>query len=220
MHVIAAKAVAFGEALRPEFKLYARQVIDNARALADGLHVGGAEHRLRRHRQPPDGRRPDAQGRHRQGGGDQPRAAPASPAADRPSPSIRVRRRSPPASASARPPAPRAASARPSSARLAQLIGEVVDGLEANRNGQFRRRGEGARGGPGLDGALPDLQLSWGDARPREGHIMRCPFCGHAESQVKDSPPVRGRRRRSAAAARARSAAAASPPSSACSCAS
>jgi glycine hydroxymethyltransferase len=33
-HVIAAKAVAFGEALKPEFKLYAQQVVDNARALA------------------------------------------------------------------------------------------------------------------------------------------------------------------------------------------
>jgi len=33
-HVIAAKAVAFGEALKPEFKLYARQTVDNARALA------------------------------------------------------------------------------------------------------------------------------------------------------------------------------------------
>ncbi len=36
-HVIAAKAVAFGEALRPEFKLYARQCIDNARAMAAAL---------------------------------------------------------------------------------------------------------------------------------------------------------------------------------------
>jgi len=41
MHVIAAKAVAFGEALRPEFKAYARQVIDNARALADSLQEAG-----------------------------------------------------------------------------------------------------------------------------------------------------------------------------------
>ncbi|MFM1960083.1 MAG: serine hydroxymethyltransferase [Pseudomonadota bacterium] len=41
MHVIAAKAVAFGEALRPEFKAYARQVIDNARALADSLQQAG-----------------------------------------------------------------------------------------------------------------------------------------------------------------------------------
>jgi glycine hydroxymethyltransferase len=37
MHVIAAKAVAFGEALTPEFKLYARRVIDNARALSERL---------------------------------------------------------------------------------------------------------------------------------------------------------------------------------------
>jgi glycine hydroxymethyltransferase len=41
MHVIAAKAVAFGEALKPEFKLYARAVIENARALADSLQVAG-----------------------------------------------------------------------------------------------------------------------------------------------------------------------------------
>jgi glycine hydroxymethyltransferase len=37
MHVIAAKAVAFKEALEPEFKDYALQVVKNARALADGL---------------------------------------------------------------------------------------------------------------------------------------------------------------------------------------
>lgn len=37
MHAIAAKAVAFGEALRPEFKDYARQIVENARALAQGL---------------------------------------------------------------------------------------------------------------------------------------------------------------------------------------
>ncbi|WP_370867909.1 serine hydroxymethyltransferase, partial [Phenylobacterium sp.] len=41
MHVIAAKAVAFGEALRPDFKLYARQVVENARAMADALAAGG-----------------------------------------------------------------------------------------------------------------------------------------------------------------------------------
>ena len=37
MHVIAAKAVAFGEALRPEFRTYQRAVIDNARMLAETL---------------------------------------------------------------------------------------------------------------------------------------------------------------------------------------
>ena len=40
-HVIAAKAVAFGEALKPEFKLYAQQVVDNARALAAVLESRG-----------------------------------------------------------------------------------------------------------------------------------------------------------------------------------
>ena len=43
MHVIAAKAVAFGEALRPEFKAYAAQVIKNAQALADQLMKGGLD---------------------------------------------------------------------------------------------------------------------------------------------------------------------------------
>jgi glycine hydroxymethyltransferase len=42
MHVIAAKAVAFGEALRPEFKAYAKSVVDNARMLASTLVDGGA----------------------------------------------------------------------------------------------------------------------------------------------------------------------------------
>ena len=41
MHVIAAKAVAFGEALRPEFKAYAKQVVDNADALATTIKAGG-----------------------------------------------------------------------------------------------------------------------------------------------------------------------------------
>ncbi|MEY3552844.1 MAG: hypothetical protein RL735_1192 [Pseudomonadota bacterium] len=41
MHVIAAKAVAFGEALLPEFKVYAQQVVTNAKALAETLRSGG-----------------------------------------------------------------------------------------------------------------------------------------------------------------------------------
>ena len=43
MHVIAAKAVAFGEALRPDFKDYQAQVIKNAQALADQLMKGGLD---------------------------------------------------------------------------------------------------------------------------------------------------------------------------------
>ncbi len=41
MHVIAAKAVAFGEALKPEFKDYAKQIIANCKALAEGLTAEG-----------------------------------------------------------------------------------------------------------------------------------------------------------------------------------
>jgi glycine hydroxymethyltransferase len=40
-HVIAAKAVAFGEALRPEFKAYQRAIVENAKALAEGLVRAG-----------------------------------------------------------------------------------------------------------------------------------------------------------------------------------
>lgn len=43
MHVIAAKAVAFGEALQPEFKEYAAQIVKNATVLADELHARGFE---------------------------------------------------------------------------------------------------------------------------------------------------------------------------------
>ncbi len=41
MHVIAAKAVSFGEALTPEFKAYQEQIVKNAKALADGLLAEG-----------------------------------------------------------------------------------------------------------------------------------------------------------------------------------
>ena len=41
MHVIAAKAVAFGEALKPEFKAYAAQIVTNAKALAETLESRG-----------------------------------------------------------------------------------------------------------------------------------------------------------------------------------
>ena len=53
MHVIAAKAVAFAEALRPEFKAYAHQVVANAKALSDtllgkgfGIVTGGTDNHL------------------------------------------------------------------------------------------------------------------------------------------------------------------------------
>ncbi len=41
MHIIAAKAVAFGEALRPDFKVYARGVVENAKVLAETIKASG-----------------------------------------------------------------------------------------------------------------------------------------------------------------------------------
>jgi len=43
MHIIAAKAVAFGEALNPDFPIYARNVVSNAQALAEGLIERGVQ---------------------------------------------------------------------------------------------------------------------------------------------------------------------------------
>ncbi len=43
MHVVAGKAVAFAEALRPDFKAYAQQVVDNARVLAEAVAAGGVK---------------------------------------------------------------------------------------------------------------------------------------------------------------------------------
>lgn len=43
MHVVAAKAVGFGEALRPEFKIYAKAVVANAKALAESLQNNGLD---------------------------------------------------------------------------------------------------------------------------------------------------------------------------------
>lgn len=41
MHIVAAKAVCFGEALKPEFKAYGAQIVANAKTLADSLTAGG-----------------------------------------------------------------------------------------------------------------------------------------------------------------------------------
>lgn len=43
MHMVAGKAVAFGEALKPSFKLYAQAIIDNAKVLAETLAAGGLD---------------------------------------------------------------------------------------------------------------------------------------------------------------------------------
>ena len=104
MHVIAAKAVAFLEALQPEFKDYQQQVVANARAMAEVLQRARLPHRLRRHRQPPVPGRPD---RPRTSPARTPMrrsAAPTSRSTRTRCPTIRGRRSSPAASASARRP--------------------------------------------------------------------------------------------------------------------
>jgi hypothetical protein len=60
MHVIAAKAVCFGECLKPEFKTYSAQIIRNAQASPPHGRAR-LQDRLRRHRQPPLPRRPPRQ---------------------------------------------------------------------------------------------------------------------------------------------------------------
>ncbi len=119
MHVIAAKAVAFGEALRPDFKVYAKNVIENAKAMGEvlvrlgfALVSGGTDTHLILRRPAAE----EADRQHlREGAG--PRAtSPATRTACRSIPRSRWSRR---ASASARRPARRAASASPSSRRSA-----------------------------------------------------------------------------------------------------
>ena len=119
MHVIAAKAVAFGEALRPSFRLYAKSVVENAKALAETLQSARPRYRLRRHRHAPDAGRSAQKAAHRQGGRSQRSNAPTSPATRTAFRSIRKNPQSRRACGSARRPAPRAASVSPSSARSA-----------------------------------------------------------------------------------------------------
>ena len=66
MHIIAAKAVCFLEAMKPEFKDYQRQIVKNAKALADRAGDTRLPHRQRRHRQSFDARRSASEETHRQ----------------------------------------------------------------------------------------------------------------------------------------------------------
>ena len=164
MHVIAAKAVAFGEALRPEFKEYQAQVIKNAQALAEPADEGWPRHRHRRHRHPSDAGRPappkGVKGNaHRK----RPSAAPISPATRTASPSTRKSPRSPRASGWAAPRAPPAASASRSSARS-------------------------ATGSPRWSTALPPMvKTATRRSRPRSAPRSR-PFA-HASRSIRGSDP-------------------------------
>ena len=92
-HVIAAKAVAFREAAHPTFTDYAAQIVRNAAALAAALAGRGLPPRVRRHRQPPDARRPAHVRRraHRQEGPGRRSTGPASRSTRTRSPTTRAR---------------------------------------------------------------------------------------------------------------------------------
>ena len=134
MHVIAAKAVAFLEALQPEFKAYQQQVVANARAHGGGAAAsaaisivsGGTDNHLflldliDKERTP--ARTPTPRS-----------AARTSRSTRTPCRTIRGRRSSPAACASARRRSRRAASAREESRQVAGWIADVLDARRATR---------------------------------------------------------------------------------------
>ena len=169
MHIITAKAVAFGEAMKPEFKTYQEQVLKNAQALAaaDGA---GLRSGLRRHGQPPDA------------GGSAPRpTSPArrwsaawtrsiSPSTRTPSPTTRRSPSSPPASRVGTPaakmddPMPReeklanfnrlvalqdAISEEKHAAYIGKTVRCLLDGVSDDPRYDLTARTPGNRAGPG-----------------------------------------------------------------------
>ncbi len=184
MHVIAAKAVALGEALAPRVQALCPRRRRERQGARRHPGVGRLRHRGGRHRQPPDAGRPAPEGAHRQGGGSVARAGahhlqqerravrsreadrdlghpPRHPGGDLPG----LRRRRVPAGRRTHRRDPRRARAE-------------------RRRRQRRRRGQrqGARTRP--DPPFPDLRLT-----TRES-VMRCPYCGSLDTQVKDSRPT------------------------------
>lgn len=118
MHVIAAKAVAFAEALRPDFKVYAKNVVENAKALAESLRAqgfdivsGGTDNHLMLVDLRPKGLKGNVSKR--------PWCARRSPATRTAFPSIRRRRSSPRVSVWERRRRPRAVLGWPNSSRSA-----------------------------------------------------------------------------------------------------
>ena len=183
MHVIAAKAVAFGEALRPSFKSYAKNVVENAKALAEtlkscGLDIvsGGTD----THLMLVDLRKKRLTGKVAEAALGRAHITcnkngiPFDP--EKP-----IRHLGHPARHAGRHHArlrhcriPPGRSADRRSARCAVAKG---------RRGRCRRRDERARKGQAAGRPIPDL-------RGRRGRAMRCPSCASLDTQVKDSRPT------------------------------
>ena len=200
MHVIAAKAVAFGEALRPEFRAYAKAIVSNARALAAELReqgldlvTGGTDNHLLL----VDLRPKRLTGKAAEGALNRAHltcnknAIPFDP--EKPMVTSGVRLGTPAATTRG--------FGEAEFREVGRLIGEVLDGLArandgAEGNTAVEVLGQGARSGAVR--ALPDLPELETEGRETG---MRCPYCGRDDTQVKDSRPAEEgaaiRRRRS-----------------------
>ena len=195
MHVIAAKAVAFGEALRPEFRTYQRAVVDNARMLAETLIeqgcdivTGGTDSHLmlvdlRPKRVTGKAAEASLERAHITANKN---AIPFDP--EKPAITSGIRLGTPGRHQ-------RAASAPAEFREVGRMISEVLDGLAAlQQRGRQRGGRAGGRRAAGA-GAVRRASRSTGAVWPRPTlHAslgrMRCPFCGHEDTQVKDSRPA------------------------------
>ena len=192
MHVIAAKAVAFGEALRPEFRTYQRAVIDNARMLAETLMeqgcdivTGGTDSHLML----VDLRPKRVTGKLAEASLERAHitanknAIPFDP--EKPAITSGIRLGTP------------AATTRGFGTaefrEVGMMIGEVLEGLARSNDGSNavaeqavaeRVMAMCARF-PIYTGARPGRRGAPGGLGP-----VRCPFCGHDDTQVKDSRPT------------------------------
>ena len=188
MHVIAAKAVAFGEALRPSFRTYARNVVENAKALAEtlksrGLDIvsGGTD----THLMLVDLRPKQLTGK-------------VAEAGARPRPHHLQQERHPVRSAKAdrdlRHPARHAGRhhARLRHRRIPRSRRDDRRGarraVAEGRRGGFADRKRGARQGEDIDFAVSDLSRT--EPADQGDSVMRCPSCGSLDTQVKDSRPT------------------------------
>ena len=195
MHVIAAKAVAFGEALRPSFRTYARNVVENAKALAEtlksrGLDIvsGGTDTHLMlvdlRPKQLTGKVAELALGRahitcNKNG-------IPFDP--QKPTVTSGIRLGTPAGTTRGFGIAEFRAGRRDDRRRARRAVAE-------KDRGRFADRKRGARQGEGIDFAFSDLSIAsrLHEAGCRRGIgelVMRCPSCGSLDTQVKDSRPT------------------------------
>ena len=219
MHVIAAKAVAFGEALQPSFARYARGRRRQRQGAGRDAGRGGAGDRLGRHRHASDAGRSAAARAHRPRRRDRRSSAPASPATRTASRSTREK---PTVTSGIRLGSP-AATTRGFGAdefrQIGRLIGEVLRGLGARtpttmarpRRGCAQEVPRALRPLSGLSGSGADLSREGGGRCAVRSAGPTTP-----RSRIRGRPTIAAR---SAGGASARIARRASRPSSGCSCA-